>query len=79
MIQSRAMQRRSIALAALATLSLSILPLPVALAQATPLAKQRPTNRPSARAPFFYRDHPAAMAFAEDPSRSRTWPRFRCA
>lgn len=60
------MQRRSIALATLATLSLSTLPLPAALAQAKPPAKQRPTNRPPARAPFFYRDHPAAMAFAED-------------
>ncbi len=55
------MQRRSIALAALAALSL-----PAALAQAQSPAKQRPTKRPEARPAFFYRDHPAAMAFADD-------------
>ena len=63
MIQSHAMQRRSIALAALA---LTSLPLPTALAQGKPPAKQRPTNRPPSRPAFFYGDHPAAMAFAGD-------------
>ena len=57
------MQRRSIALAALA---LTSLPLPTALAQGKPPAKQRPTNRPPSRPAFFYGDHPAAMAFAGD-------------
>ncbi|WP_288254282.1 lytic murein transglycosylase, partial [uncultured Hydrogenophaga sp.] len=55
------MQRRSITLAALATLTL-----PAAFAQAQPPAKQRPIRRPEARPAFFYGDHPAAMAFADD-------------
>ncbi len=55
------MQRRSIALAALAALSF-----PATWAQSQPPAKQRPTKRPDARPAFLYRDHPAAMAFADD-------------